>query len=626
MKPIDKRKMMMHKRSKAAKQQQTEIIENVESAENVKNDSVAKSVNTQKNTMLLVVAIIVAAVVIALAITLPLVLTNRDPIWTDKLDPGDAEPIDVTSPAITLPAKPEVAPTTDKESPTTFGTYSISNDCYTFINGVEGESLFTVSYKSDERLPAYAYVYIPVTNYNGNPYLKIKADCDSVERLAVLAVYYEQYEQSRPAVAVYNNSVMDGENLFICKLNEGVLLDSHYSVVLGEKLTQKSICGFMLMIDSNPKQVIDEYSGEFTVTSIATVDENDPELNKLNAAPYIASWKASEGFGSCNIETSRIESADGMNAEIAYTVSSALYPRIEAAIANYKSDYTTVKMDIKGSNVKTLTIALKYSLKTSSDNIDYNYLSSFNMSVGSEWETLEFDFSTLEELAKFEGNTTVPGSYVKNLNPTAIYFFIDAGQNNSGTLSVRNVTFSKPEAGGKPRVTSTWSLGAQGITKSGVAEGGIGTLKYDKRQGWNGVTINVASYDPQYSVLVVKVKFYSKYSNLGIALGYGSENTVIQNSDGNTPTIVKLTHTEQQGEDDDGAYTFHTFTIDFSEAKTKNGEALSAQAITKIILYIDAKAQNSDGEWTEPTAGNPLKPARQMQFVGIEFQKPQQEQ
>lgn len=589
-----------------------------------------KLFDTRKKRIIFKFAMTVALVIVALTATLLLASCKRDPFWTDKLTPEQTEPLDVTSPAITLPNKPDVASTTNKEEPTSFGTYAISNDCYTFTFGVEGESLFTVTYNSDERLPAYAYVYIPVTNYNGNPYLKIKADCNSVERLAILAVYYEQFDLSRPAVAVYNNSVMDGENLIICNLNEGVILDNHYGAVVSEKLTQKSICGFMLMIDSNPKQVIDEYSGRFTALSIDVVDESDPDLNKLYAAPYISVWKASEGFASCNIETSRSltengAEADGLNADIAYSVTSSLYPRVEATIANYKSEYTTVKMDIKGTNVKTLTIALKYSLKSSSDNIDYNYLSSFNMTVGSDWETLEFDFSTLEELATFADNKTVPGSYVKNLNPTAIYFFIDAGQSNSGTLSVRNVTFAKPEEGGAPRVTSTWTLGAAGITKSGVKEGGIGTLNYDKRQGWNGVTINVASYNPEYSVLVVKVKFYSKYSNLGIALGYGSENTVIQNSDGNTPTVVKLIHTEQQGEDDDGAFTFHTFTIDFSESKTKNGEALAEQAIQKIILYIDAKAQNSRGEWTEPAAGNPINPARQMQFVGIEFQKPQEE-
>lgn len=587
-----------------------------------------KLFDTRKKTIIFIIAIVAAVVVIALAITLPLVLIDRGPIWTDKLDPEGTEPIDVTSPAITLPNKPASAPTTDKSAPTAFGTVSVSNDCYTLTDGIANESLFSVSYKSDDALPAYAYVYIPVTNYDGNAFLKIKADCNSVERIAILAVYYEQYAESRPAVAIYNNAAMDGENLFICSLNEGAVLNSHYSVALGEKLTQKSVCGFMLMIDSNPKQVIDEYSGTFTVTEMSVVDENDPDLNKLYAAPYISGWKAGEGFASCNIETSRIETGDGVNVEAAYSVAGT-YPYIEAAIANYKPEYTTVKMDVKGENIKALTIALKYSLKSSSDNQDYNYLSSFDMSVGSDWETLEFDFSMLEELviANASGLTTVPGSYVKNLNPTAIYFFVDGGKTNSGTLSVRNVMFGKVEAGNAPRVTSTWSLGAAGISKSGVAEGGIGTLTYDKRQGWNPVTINVSSYDPEYSILVVRVKFYNAYSNLGIALGYGSYNTVIMQNAGMNPPSgsgIVLLHDTETGKDDNGEYIFHTFTIDFSKAVTANGDKLAEQPVAKIMLYVDAVMLVGD-KWENVNAGGSMT-ERRMQFVGIEFQKPQQEQ
>lgn len=563
-----------------------------------------------------------ATILMSLAFALPLVACEGRIKWTDKLEIEEEEKIAVNSPAVSLPDKPATPPTTNKETPTAFGTPTASNACYAIEGGTEGQNLFSVSYKSTERLAPYSYVYIPVTNYDGNPFLKIKANCESVERITVLAVYYEQYQDSCPAVTVYNNSVIEGENLIICKLDDGVLLNKNYAVVVGEKVTQKSICGFMLMLDSNPKQVIDEFSGKFTVTALATVNENDPDLNKTYSAPFITAWKQSEGYTSCNITTSRSEGVDGLDAQVNYSVSKELFPRIEADIANYKPEYTTIKLDVKGTNVKTLTIAIKYATKTSPENIDYNYLSSFNMSVSENWESLEFDFSTLEELAAFTDNKTVPGSFVKNLTPKSIYFFIDSGAVNSGTLSVRNVVFEKPAEGGAPRVTSTWSLGAAGITKSGVAEGGMGMLKYNKRQGWNPVTINVASYNPEYTVLVVRVKFYSEFSNLGIALGYGSENTVIQNSDGNTPNEVKLTHTEQSGEDENGKYTFHTYTIDFSPTKIKTGELLSKQAIQRILFFIDAKAKNSKGDWTEPTAGSTISPERLMQFVGIEFQSP----
>ncbi len=577
------------------------------------------------------ICILTLIAVLAISMIITFTSCNRKVAWDDVLEPEDVESIDVTSPAITLPDKPDEVPATDKTRPTSFGEVSVSDACYTLEDGIQNESLFSVSYNSDEALPAYAYAYVPVTNYDGNPYLKIKADCDSVERLAVLAVYYEQYADSRPAVVVYNNAVMDGGNLIICKLNDSVLLDSHYNAIVNEKLTKKTVCGFMLLIDSNPKQVIDEYSGKFTVTELAAVGDDDPDLSQLYAAPYVSGWKAGEGFTSCDIKTTPSESADGLDVEAAYSVPKGIAPRIEANITNYKSDYTTVKMDVKGLNVKTLTIAIKYSFKTT-DSIDYNYLSSFNMTIDSEWESMEFDFSVLEELKDWSG-ATVPGSYVKNLNPTAIYFFTDSNGEtaNAGTLYVRNVVFCKPSEQGDvaPRVTSTWSLGASGITKSDVKEGGIGTLDYNKRQGWFPVTINVAGYNPDYSVLVVRVKFYSQYSNLGVALGYGSSNTVILQSKGmGAPagfSVKLISHKQENGTDEKGNYTFHTFEIDFSDASTTNGgnESLANQAITKIMLYVDAAAQSSSGDWIEPSAGNPLNPARKMQFVGIEFRKPQ---
>lgn len=589
-----------------------------------------KLFDTRKKRIIFISSVAAAvAVIVALVVTLILVLPGPI-VWQDKLAPEEVEQLDVTSPAIVIPEKPAVAPTVDKTKPTEFGTATASDACYTVMAGTDGPGTFTVSYDSDDALPAYAYVYVPVTNYDGNNYLKIKADCTSVERIAVLAVYYEQYEQSRPAVTVYVNSVMDGENTIVCDLGKGVVLDSVYSMAVGERLTQKSICGFMLMIDSNPKQIIDEYSGTFTVTEISVVDENDPDLNKLYAAPYISAWKESVGFDACQTTTSRIEGADGLNVEATYSVSSSSYPRLEATIANYKPEYTTLKMDIKGTNVKTLSIAIKYNLRSSPDNMDYSYLF-YNITVENDWETKEYDFAYVEELVDPKTSLTVPGSYVKNLNPTAIYFFADSGQTNSGTLSVRNVKFEKPESGGAPRVSSTWTLGASGIAKSNVAEGGNGTIVYDKRQGWFPVTINVGSYDPEYSVLTVRVKFYNEYSNLGIALGYGSNNTVVMQNAGMTPPSglgIILDHISQEaGEDEDGAYIFHTFVIDFTNAKTTaaSTDKLAEQPITKIMLYIDAVIKIGD-RYENVDAGTALPSARRMQFVGIEFKKPQTEE
>ena len=117
---------------------------------------------------------------------------------------------------------------------------------------------------------------------------------------------------------------------------------------------------------------------------------------------------------------------------------------------------------------------------------------------------------------------------------------------------------------------------------------------------------------------MIKVKFYGA-KNLGVALGYGSSNTVIQNSDGDTMASVVLNHTEEAGSDDKGDFVFHTYEIDFSQAQTANGDMLKDQAINKIMFYIDS-VQLVGGNYVEVSQGSAIT-ARTMQFVGIEFKK-----
>ena len=555
----------------------------------------------------------------------------KEIIWVDGADPDPETEKDpeVTSPKVVYPEKPATEPTVNSDLPVSVGALSASDECYTLTDAGEGKT--KVSYNSIYALPAYAYVYIPVENYHGAyPYLKIKATCVGVQRISIVAVYYEQYDANRPGVTVYNNAVIEGENTIICDLNESSLLDFDYSVAIGEKVTQKKIVGFMVFIDSNPKQVVDDFVGEMTFNQIAVVDANDSDLSALNSAPIISNWTADSTFDpydSISIDQSSVSATGSKDAVIDYSFSAA-YPFVEAQIFNYKSEYTTIKMAIKGENVKNLTVAIKYSLSTVAGAPGYNYISTYGMAVSNEYENFEFDFASLEELSA-DFTTTVPGSYVKNLKPVALYFYIDTADmgngapgGGAGTLYVKDVEFVKVIDDGTPKVTATWSMIADaGITKSNVETGGIGTLTYTKTQGWNAVTLNVSSYNPEYTVLVVKVKFYGA-KNLGIALGYGSGNTVIQNSDGQTAASVVTSHTEEAGSDEKGDYVFHTYTIDFTNVTTINSEALSAQSINTIMFYIDS-VKEINGAYQEVGAGGTLASERIMQFVGITFEKPQ---
>ena len=589
------------------------------------------------------IIIIALAVVVVAGITLGLVIglrggdnsssnpdSSREIIWVDSAEPdleAEKDP-ENTSPKVVYPEKPANGPIVDASAPVSIGNLSVSDECYTLSTDENGNN--KIAYSSEYNLPAYAYVYIPVENYQSKyAYLKIKANCVGVQKITIVAVYYEQYELNRPGVTVYNNSVLEGENTILCDLNEAIMLNNAYNVCIGEKVTQKQIIGFMIFVDSNPKQVVDDFNGEMTFTEVNVVDDSDPDLSLLNSAPFISNWTADSSFDpydSIEIDQTSVSESGSKDAVIDYSFSAA-YPFVEAQIHNYKSEYTTLKMKIKGTNVKNVTIAIKYSLSTVSGAPGYNYVSEYGMAVGSEFESLEFDFASLEELSA-DFMTTVPGSYVKDLKPVALYFYIDtadmgngAPTGGAGTLYVKDVEFVKVIDDGTPKVTSTWSLTADGsITKSNVEAGGIATIHYTKTQGWNAVTVNVGSYNPEYTVLVVKVKFYGS-KNLGIALGYGSSNTVIQNSDGQTMANVTLAHTQEAGSDDNGDFVFHTFKIDFTNVVTGTGSALSSESINKIMFYLDSMKE-VNGQYQEVGAGGNLASPRTMQFVGISFEKP----
>ena len=547
------------------------------------------------------------------------VINPDDIIWVDSTAPNPEPDPEVSSPMVSYPEKPAQAPVIDSTVPTTIGTVTASDECYTLTQETNG---LKVAYDAGyETLPAFAYLWAPVENFQSKySYLKIKADCQGVDRISIIAVYYEQYDAKRPGVTVYNNSVLTGENVIICNLDDGVVLDKFYNVAMGEKVTQKTVIGFMIMIDSNPKQLISDSTGEMLITNLSLVDSSDEDISLLSSAPVISGWSTtSTEYTDYDISTKKSETTGSLNAILDYSFTGG-YPFFVASIHNYKSEYTTLKMRLKGASVKNVSIAIAHALSTSSTNAPYNYLT-YNLKITNEFELYEFDFSNLEELISFEGDATVPGSYIKNLKPTAIYFYIDTADlatGGTGTLYVEDMEFLKVVDDGIPKVTATWAVTGNNITKKDVTAGGIGTLTYTETQGWTPVTLSVSSYTSEYSVLVIKVKFYNGADNLGVALNDGGWG-VIQNSDGNNDTNAVINHTSETGNDDKGEYVFHTYEIDFTNVQTSSLGALKDQPINKILLYIDAKIM-FNGSYIDGT--QTLSTPRIMQFVGIEFKKP----
>lgn len=573
-----------------------------------------------KKNQLIIISVLAAVLVAAVAVTLVLTLGGeKEPpviVWVDGVTPEEQVDPEVTTTVVTYPEKPAAPAVADSSKPVSVGELTASDSCYLLS---ESEMGISVSYNSAEKLPNFAYIYVPISNYQAKyAYFKVKANCTGVERLAIVAVYYEQYDLGRPGATIYNSAVTEGENTFVCDLNEAVLLDEHYENAMGEKLTQKTICGFMLMIDSNPKQVIDNFTGEMLITEVAVVDETDEDLAVLYKPPFVGNWTVGESYTEHEIYQYASENTDSSNVIIDYAFTTG-YPYVQTQIYNYKSEYTMLKMKIKGIGVKNVSIAIAYSLTSSANGAPYNFVT-YGMRVTEEFDTVEFDFSSLEELSNDYINT-IPGSYVKNLRPIALYFFIDTADTTTGgagTLYVEDVAFEKVVDDGSPRVTSTWTVTGSGMMKSNVTTGGVGTLTYNKTQGWIPVTVNVASYNSEYTKLIIRVKFYGNAKNIGIALAYGSANTVIKSSNGDPIPGIVFNDTAVEGSDEAGSYVFHTYEIEFSQmiATGTVEELLSAQSINSILLYIDSVA--SDG--TDITDGGDIA-ERCMQFVGIEFVK-----
>ena len=124
------------------------------------------------------IIIIALALVVVAGATLGLVLglnggdnsssnpdSSREIIWVDSAEPDpDAEKDpEVTSPKVVYPEKPADAPIVDAAAPVTIGNLSVSDECYTLSADENGNT--KLSYSSEYNLPAYAYVYIPVENY-----------------------------------------------------------------------------------------------------------------------------------------------------------------------------------------------------------------------------------------------------------------------------------------------------------------------------------------------------------------------------------------------------------------------------------------------------------------------------
>lgn len=564
-------------------------------------------------------AVRILVILLAVALSLSLfacasVIEERE-YTGNKLDPPEIVNPENRTEMPVYPSAPSSRPETSPFAAPLIYDYYALNQYYTVEELFSGN--ISISYDSTEiSLPDWAYVGASVSDYSSEySYFKMKFNASGVESITVQALYYEQYEHNYPAVTILNERVTDGENLLAASLNDVFILDDSYNIVSGQYLKTRQIIGIVMFIDSNPKVSTEDRSGELTLTEAAFVDKNDEDLSVLNMPPRITGYSHVD-FGTATLTaTESVNVPKTKNAEFSYTATAGTYPCLKAEIAGYKSDYDGVRMKLTGQNVKSVSVAIQYTLGTTDQKFNY-FDGAYNIILrDGETETFEFDFSMLEEL-RTGFTTTVAGSYVKFLKPNQLLFFIDSALNesNSGTLIIEDVEFFTNVVEGAPKL-GNWIVTGSGIEKTNTNPGGFAVITYNQTQGWNNISVAVRGYSSEYSVVEINVRFYGA-KNLGVALAYGGNNFVIQASSGEPIPDVIRSEQKSDGQDELGEYTQYKLTFDFSQV-TVTGGYLTSKTITSVFLYIDAL--DEEGNELRPS---PIDGERVMVFSGIEFKKP----
>lgn len=531
-------------------------------------------------------------------------------VYTDREErPTITQP--TVSDFVKYPSMPTSAPVVDSETPSVSG-YEVSENSYTMT---ETDAGMKFAY---EDLADWSYVYVKIDDYNATlSNIKMVLDVNGAERIAVQAIYYEMAEKDYKPVTVYLGDLSDGEQFVIFELGQLKALDASYSYVAEESLKDQQILGFVLFVDTNPKQIApSDYKGEFTVKEVKFLADGDKELADKYVAPSVNSITADADI---TVDTS------GENPVCTYEAGKLQYSAIFLNLANYSSSYTEFVLNLKTTGVKKLAITIQFSGGQADWQTESTALYEKEITADGE-QTINVDFSDAQPLG-MDWNY-VSGFYIKNYKVLAIKIMADSDQANvdhGGSIEIGNIEFIKTVEDTGVSISKAWSTNSSQdmAIQDGVAVGGYGSVDVSYHTAWWNLVMPVKSYSEPKTKLVVKVVVpETGWYHLGIACKANGQEVVLRASAGlldgaNTeiPSKEGLAAGVVETVTYDESNRMYTFTFDFTNAQKNSAtnKAFYEETISALMFYLNDPVDQGVGS-------HEYEGAKTLTFAGVYFE------
>jgi len=368
---------------------------------------------------------------------------------------------------VTAPVKPTL-PELDLLSEPYIGAVGSTTDAYTVAEIKENGKIVgaEISYPaSGKTLGDYNFVWFDVYNYVFD-YNNVRVDFESIsgaEKVAVAAMYMEAYDKKYPAMGIIVESLMDGTMSFVSDMSKIKIADNDYKTTDG-KLSDQTVCRLYVYIDSNPSQAPSDKEGSLKIAKISFLKNGDPLLNVDN----------SPKLGEVTATDYTLGETDGVFKAVYTTDSLTENSSVSVAVNRFVGAYGRVKLNYNATGAKTLKV------------------SDGKNDIG----TYALD-KTEEVVLDIRGYKAL----------SELRFVIDGGEAANATQ--RSFELASVEFVYTPYVTDSWSATSKfWIEKDSGALGGRIKASYDYNVGWDYLSAKVAYYDPDYSLMVAKIKTY----------------------------------------------------------------------------------------------------------------------
>lgn len=537
-----------------------------------------------------------------------------DGIYSDTIErPTDIPPLTDLEYA-KYPEKPKGMQAGQGSGMPIVGTATTESKGYK-ITTEEGKT--TITFKDIER---WDYVFLPISNFNQEyQNIKITATASNVQKLSVVAVYYEMYDAGLPPVSTYVGDVGETEQYYIMQLGKTKVLNTSY-YPMEDNLGTKTVFGLCLFIDSNPSQnvVNKDYDLEsvFTITNVEFLKDGDPAIKESYVEPSLRAGYVDPGY---TIER------DNHTKEFTITKdgSAKIYENATLDVANYSSAYSAFDLKFTTQNVNTIVIELQFTGGKETWVPKSEIFRVTNLTDGEHEVSIDFSFIQPQDAVSWD---YVAGYYVKNYKVTGLSFFLDTSvasdvKNEEGVCVINELKWQRMADDGT-MVTKGWNGGSANVTLGkDLANGGIGTLNYTWFSEWSPVTMPVANYQTA-NKLTIEFQAKDGISFFGVALGCGSfamGEAVL--TTGWTSIQDKMqTPEEKVGEVEgvvetieyDSANQIYKITFDFTNAKKledHEGKSVNELIITSLRFYIN-----------DVDSRDVFEGSREIRFISVVFE------